>query len=293
MVWHRLWGALDAYIRPGDATERKDLVNVFVLIGAGVVGTLTALAALLNAYFTRRNLRTAREALRQQRDLDERRAQDDALQAYLEQMGDLLTDHKLKEAQPDDAVALLAGAQTLTVLSRLDARRKGDLLFFVYGAGLIPKDNAVLNLLNANLVGADLSDAILIDTKGWTVEQLGQAKALNGARMPTGRLYEDWLEELPDQESRAWHHGSELYNQTTYADVLKGIESRGEYLYLSDAGKAYLRWLKDREPRGEETAERGHQQDGSCKGYLREAVPYLLFRALARTLKALKGRNGL
>src|SRR3712207_3974058 len=128
-----LWGELAAYIRPGDATERKDLVNVFVLIGAGIVGTLTALAALLNAYFSRRNLQNARAALHRQRDLAERRAQDDALQAYLEQMGGLLTVHKLKEAQPEDAVALLARAQTLTVLGRLSAWGKRDLLLFVHG----------------------------------------------------------------------------------------------------------------------------------------------------------------
>jgi hypothetical protein len=57
-------------------------------------------------------------------------------------MGDLLTDHQLKKERPgpDNAVALLARAQTLTVLGRLDARRKGELLLFVYGAGLISPD---------------------------------------------------------------------------------------------------------------------------------------------------------
>jgi hypothetical protein len=92
-----LWGELAAYIRPGDATERKDLVNIIVLIGAGIVGALTALCALLNAYFTRRNLQNAREAMRQQRELEDRqheleeqRSQEDALQSYFEQMGDLL-----------------------------------------------------------------------------------------------------------------------------------------------------------------------------------------------------------
>src|SRR5215211_7883726 len=90
-----LWGELAAYIRPGDATERKDLVNIFVLIGAGMVGAFTAFAALLNAYFTRRNLQNAREALRQQRDLEEQRAQEDALQAYFERSGGLLTEQDL------------------------------------------------------------------------------------------------------------------------------------------------------------------------------------------------------
>jgi uncharacterized protein YjbI with pentapeptide repeats len=165
-----LWGELAAYIRPGDATERKDLVNIFVLIGAGIVATLTALAALLNAYFTRRNLQNAREALRQQRNLEEQRAQEDTLQAYFEQMGKLLTEQNPTETKSEhDPIRLLARAQTLTSLERLDPmnirakRNKRLLLLFLYDAGLIDKDNMRVDLANANLIGADLSGANLIN----------------------------------------------------------------------------------------------------------------------------------
>ena len=68
-----LWVELETYIRPGTATERKDLANIFVLIAAGVIGALTAIAALGNLYFSRKNLQNAQAALRQQRDLDVRR----------------------------------------------------------------------------------------------------------------------------------------------------------------------------------------------------------------------------
>jgi uncharacterized protein YjbI with pentapeptide repeats len=165
-----LWGELAAYIRPGDATERKDLVNIFVLIGAGIVATLTALAALLNAYFTRRNLQNAREALRQQRNLEEQRAQEDTLQAYFEQMGKLLTEQNPTETKSEhDPIRLLARAQTLTSLERLDpmniraSSNKRLLLLYLYDAGLIDKDNMIVDLANANLIGADLSGAALIN----------------------------------------------------------------------------------------------------------------------------------
>jgi hypothetical protein len=148
------WGVLAAYIQPRTPTEKKDLVNVFVLIAAGVVGAFTAIAALGNLYMSRRNLR-------QQRDLDERRAQDDALQAYYKQMGDLVTEHHLKQKKPNADVAFLARAQTLTVLRRLDARRKGDLTLLLYGAGLIHKDSSIVNLGGADLHDADLSGADL------------------------------------------------------------------------------------------------------------------------------------
>src|SRR5215213_3532601 len=64
-----LWDALSNYINPATATERKDVVNMFVLSVAGLVGSITALAAVGNLILSRRNLQ-------QQRELDDRRAQD-------------------------------------------------------------------------------------------------------------------------------------------------------------------------------------------------------------------------
>jgi len=124
-----LWGVVVHYVQPRTPSDRKDLVNVFVVIGAGVVGLLTATAAVGNLYISRRNLQ-------QQRDLEPVRAQDDALQAYYKQMGDLLTEHDLKKTKPDDDVALLARAQTLAVVRRVDGKRKSDLVLFLYGVGL-------------------------------------------------------------------------------------------------------------------------------------------------------------
>ena len=56
------------------------------------------------------------------------------------------------------------------------------------GAGLGHAD-----LSGANLKGADLSRANLSGAKGITKEQLGQAKSLEGAIMPNGQKYEEWL----------------------------------------------------------------------------------------------------
>jgi uncharacterized protein YjbI with pentapeptide repeats len=207
-VW--LWGVLVEYVQPKTATERKDLVNVFVIIAAGVVGLLTAIAALGNLYFSRRNLQ-------QQRDLDNRRAQDDALQSYFEQMGKLLAEQNLmKTNTQDNPLRLLARAQTLTVLGRLDARRKGHLTSFLYGARLIHKDNTIINLgwadlraanlraanlsfaelygadlREANLNGADFSGAKLYGAMV-TDEQLSSCESLEGTTMPNGQKYEDW-----------------------------------------------------------------------------------------------------
>jgi hypothetical protein len=90
----------------------------------------------------------------------EPRAQDDALQAYLDKMSDMLIPNKdqpsLYKARPGDSLSEVARARTLTVLPRLDGDRKAQVVQFLYEAGLITKGNPILVLR-----GADLSDAKL------------------------------------------------------------------------------------------------------------------------------------
>ena len=49
-----LWGVVVHYVQPRTPSDRKELVSVFVVIGAGVVGLLTATAAVGNLYMSRR-----------------------------------------------------------------------------------------------------------------------------------------------------------------------------------------------------------------------------------------------
>ncbi len=51
------------------------------------------------------------------------------------------------------------------------------------------------DLNGAILSGADLSRANLREADGWSEEHLAQAKSLEGATMPNGRKYEDWLKD--------------------------------------------------------------------------------------------------
>jgi uncharacterized protein YjbI with pentapeptide repeats/flagellar basal body-associated protein FliL len=55
------------------------------------------------------------------------------------------------------------------------------------------------DLRGAYLGGADLSGANLKEARGWTEEQLKAASSLEGATMPNGQKYEDWLK---DREGR-------------------------------------------------------------------------------------------
>jgi hypothetical protein len=214
LLWW-LWGVLAAYIQPTTPTDKKDLVNVFVLIAAGVIGALTAIAALGNLYISRRNLQ-------QQRDLDERRSQDAALQSYYEQMGKLLAEQGLmKTENKDDPLRLLARAHTLTVLGRLDGKRKKDVLLFVYGAGLIDRYEGILDLYNANLSGSDLSGAYLVQS-GLEGVDLSRAD-LRDAWLPGSNL--SWANLTGAQLDNADFAGTDLDNAVVTKEQLDACET--------------------------------------------------------------------
>jgi hypothetical protein len=165
-----------------------------------------------------------------ERELAVQRAQDEALQAYLDQMGGLLLERDLRASEEDSEVRTLARARTLTVLGRLDPSRKTAVMQFLAEAKLLQKvegrgaiitvsgadlsganlTDAADDLRGADLSGADLSGANLSDAylknadlnhaKGVTEKQLEkQARTLEGATMPNGQKYEDWLK---DREKR-------------------------------------------------------------------------------------------
>jgi hypothetical protein len=96
-----------------------------------------------------------------QRDAEEQRAQDEALQAYLEEMGSLLLDEGLLSSQEGDEARTLARARTLTILGRVDSARKRSVVEFLYESQLIQKDQRIVQLLGADLSKADLSEADL------------------------------------------------------------------------------------------------------------------------------------
>jgi hypothetical protein len=156
-----------------------------------------------------------------QRELEEQRAEAAALQAYLDQMGQLLLEEDLRTSEAGSDTRLLARARTLTVLARLSARpsegdsNKEQAVEFLSEAELVQdldgkgpvisleeselggidlddEDLRGANLTSARLEGADLTDAVLTDAvltgvKGVTNEELeSQARSLEGATMPDG-----------------------------------------------------------------------------------------------------------
>ena len=100
--------------------------------------------------------------------IEEQRAQDEALQIYLEQIGQMLLDkdRPLRQSKEGDEVQLLARARTVTILRRLDSARNRDILQFLREAQLVPSNRYnvkehIVRLDNSNLSKADLKGANL------------------------------------------------------------------------------------------------------------------------------------
>jgi hypothetical protein len=150
-----------------------------------------------------------------ERELAEQRAQDEALQAYLDQMSQLMLERKLLEAEQGDPVYTLAQARTSTIILRLDAEHNESVIRFLGDSGLAASDEASVSLLreitlshatlsnaplsdanlsSAFLFKANLSDANMSGAEGITNEELEQqASTLEGATMPNDQKYEVWL----------------------------------------------------------------------------------------------------
>jgi Pentapeptide repeats (8 copies) len=144
--------------------------------------------------------------------LAEEHQQEEALQAYLDRMSELLLEKNLRTAQPGNSVCEVARARTLTTLSQLGRSRKSVVLQFLHESHLIDVDHPVVDLhgadlSDADLQGADLREACLSGTNlaganlmGTnlsgarltgaivTLRQLASARSLHGAILPDGSV---------------------------------------------------------------------------------------------------------
>jgi type II secretory pathway pseudopilin PulG len=245
--------------RPGwvGVTDKKfwdylDLLIVPVAIAMGV--------ALINWMQSERERRDQAAQQRRELELQDQRAQDDALQAYLDQLTLLLVTKQgqgLVRMKVDDEVRQVVQARSEPLLRSLNPTRRFSLILFLSVMGLLERDRPLVSLAGADLRGidgrgaplqgvdlqgadlrdADLRDASLVNADlqrkdelnlnganlsytnlsdadlsnanlsganlkaatGWNEKQLEQARSLEGATMPNGQKYEDWLK---DREGR-------------------------------------------------------------------------------------------
>jgi uncharacterized protein YjbI with pentapeptide repeats len=136
--------------------------------------------------------------------IEEQRAQDAAVQTYTDQMVALFATNNYLDEVQEEETRTLARARTLAALEEADLPHTKRIIRFLYDARLIQGDTPPVSLSGADLTGIDLSDvelskanlsgADLSGVKGITNKELQQqAVSLEGATMPNGQKYEEWL----------------------------------------------------------------------------------------------------
>ena len=195
------------------------------------------------------------------------RAQDEALRDYLDQMSDLMVDREMRNKPEAPDLRRLAQARTLAILLGLDRDRKRLPLKLIYELSLIMKEEPILNLKNAGLDTADLSEITLhdaclreadlrlanltgADLKG---SDLGGAD-LRGANLSGANLSDTLLAGanlLPYDESQpAKLNAPDLSNGADPSDIdpsndhLTPTDLRGADLSNADLSGAYLTGTK-------------------------------------------------
>jgi Pentapeptide repeats (8 copies) len=133
-------------------------------LGLLFVPTILALGGfLLNRMQKQHDLRIEEAQKEREEAAALQRAQDQLLRDYLDQMSDLMVDRELRDKPPQSDIHRLAQARTIATLLGLDKDHKKRPLKLVYELNLITKDKPLLNLKNAGLDTADLSEITLRD----------------------------------------------------------------------------------------------------------------------------------
>jgi uncharacterized protein YjbI with pentapeptide repeats len=144
-------------------------------LGLLFVPTMLALGAFLLNRLQKQHEDRVQEAQKQHQELMEeaqrqrehaaaiQRAQDETLRAYLDQMSNLMVDQGLRKEPEDSDKRRLAQARTIATLLGLERDRKKFPLKLIYELSLIAKKDPILNLKNAGLDTADLSEITLHD----------------------------------------------------------------------------------------------------------------------------------
>ena len=179
------------------------------LLSALSIPIVLALAALwFSTQQDRRQETLEDQRAESARRIEELRARDAALGAYLDQMGQLLLDEGLRDPEAKGEARTLARLRTLMVLGRVDPRRKAEVMQFLIETGLVQQPRVdergpIIGLRGADLRGTDLSDADLrgADLRGADLADADLSDAdLSDADLHGANLF---VADLPDADLRS------------------------------------------------------------------------------------------
>jgi len=168
-----------------------------------------------------------------ERELAVQRAQDEALQAYLDQMSTLMLEKDLRNSEEDSEVRTLTQARTLTVIRRVDTSRKDEIMQFLLKADLVHRVDGSAPVIE--LGGADLSDTSLsgTDLEGVNLSDANLSRAhLSDVYLLNARL--DFTNLSYAELSGAGLIGAYLLNSKLGGTDLSGANLSDAYLYGAD-----------------------------------------------------------
>jgi len=143
----------------------KTLWDWLNLLGVLAIPVVVGFGA---AWFTTKQTQASEAANKRQHDTELEISTDNqreaALQAYIDNISELLLDKNLRESAENNEVRNIARVRTLTVLSRLDDVRKRTVLQFLHESGLIAKGKSIIDLHGADFRQADLGGAGLLSS---------------------------------------------------------------------------------------------------------------------------------
>jgi uncharacterized protein YjbI with pentapeptide repeats len=235
------------------------LIVPMVLVGIGLLFEMQQADRQQAMEKQQRKLEEQRAEAEQ--DLAEQRAQDEALQAYLDQMSELILDRKLLEAEADSGAPepLLAQARTRSVILRLDAEHNEIVTRFLSYSGLMGDETSVgllskaelshTTLSHAFLPGADLHYAVLRKTN------------LSGANLAEANLSGTFME-------KSNLSGADLFSAKLLVAHLEEANLSGADLWGADLSGAYLKGanLKEANLKDANVSEKQLLTAGSLEG---------------------------
>ncbi len=139
--------------------------------------------AVAGFWFNHRERKIEQQRVEADREISIDNQREAALKEYIDKLSELLLHENLCKSEPESEIRKVARVRTLTVLPRLDSRRKRSVLQFLYEASLINKNKPIVDLQ-----GVDLTDAFMehIDLHGAMLYKVN----LSGARLWGANLSE-------------------------------------------------------------------------------------------------------
>jgi uncharacterized protein YjbI with pentapeptide repeats len=160
------WTGFNAQKRPADAGDgfvpEKTLWDWMQLL---VVPFVLAIGAFFLSEAQRKNAeKIAEQRAKTEREVEDRRSQDDILETYIDKIGEMLVEKNILLSKPDDEIRDLLRIRTLTALRRFDNDHNKILTHFLKDAGILDaakNGGGIIDLTDVDLAEAKLKGVYL------------------------------------------------------------------------------------------------------------------------------------